>query len=266
VDLNTISEVVPARTRADLVGLRSTDGLLAGGTWLFSEPQDHLRRLVDLRTMAWPPLTVQPGGLEVAATCTIEQLVAACESGELPAEWSALPLARLCAQALLASFKIWRTATIGGNLCLGLPAGAMIAFAAALDARLLIWTPDGRQRTSTVVDFVTGAGQTALSAGEVLRSVTFPAEALAGRVAFRKVALAPLGRSGVVVIGRKDQSGEVTVCVTAATERPVVFRADQAVGAQLDAVDCWFDDPHGAPDWRAQVTRLLVAEVVEELG
>ncbi len=45
VDLNTV-EVVDTPTRRDqLWPLGPTDAILAGGTWLFSEPQTHLRRL-----------------------------------------------------------------------------------------------------------------------------------------------------------------------------------------------------------------------------
>lgn len=259
MDLNTITQVLSPRTRADLTGLGPGDALLAGGTWLFSEPQENLARLVDLRALGWPPVEATDAGLTVAATCTIEQLVAAAEGSPYPAA----PLFRQCAQALLASFKIWKAATVGGNLCLGLPAGAVTSLTAALDASLLIWTPDGGERRCAVPDFVTGAGRTSLEPGEVLRSVTFPGAALACRTAFRKIALAPLGRSGSVVAGRATDSGPV-VSVTAATERPVLLRGD--IQGQLATVDCWFTDPHGPADWRRHVTGLLVAEVLEELA
>ena len=39
---------------------------------------------------------------------------------------TAADLARRCAEALLMSFKVQHVATVGGNLCLALPAGAMI--------------------------------------------------------------------------------------------------------------------------------------------
>ena len=58
--------------------------VVGGGTWLFSEPQPHLTRLVDLSAMGWTPLAVipagdpqgRPPGLLVAATCTLAQLSA----------------------------------------------------------------------------------------------------------------------------------------------------------------------------------------------
>lgn len=54
---------------------RPGDAWLGGGTYLFSEPQPHIRRLVDLSRMGWPPLSWQPdGSLDIAATCTITEL------------------------------------------------------------------------------------------------------------------------------------------------------------------------------------------------
>ena len=61
--------------------------------------------------------------LSIAATCTIAELDAlAC-----PPDWLAAPLINQCCRAFLASFKIWKTATVGGNLCMSLPAGPMIS-------------------------------------------------------------------------------------------------------------------------------------------
>src|SRR6478752_4622498 len=57
--------------------------------------------------------------------------------------WPAAPLLRQCCTALLASYKIWGTATVGGNLCLSFPAGAMISLGAALDGTVTVWRADG---------------------------------------------------------------------------------------------------------------------------
>ena len=77
MNLNTIEEVRSA-TAVDGgdVEWREGDSWLAGGTWLFSEPQPHLRRLLDLRDLGWPPLEVSDDGLRIAATCTIADLYA----------------------------------------------------------------------------------------------------------------------------------------------------------------------------------------------
>ncbi len=265
--------VVTPTTRAELWPLEPTDAVLAGGTWLFSEPQPRLRRLVDLTGLDWPPIILSDNGIELAATCTLAQVSAL--SARLPADrpdWLAAPLFHQCCTALLASFKIWRTATIGGNLCLSFAAGSMISLGSALDAELLIWRSDGTDYRVPVVDFVTGAGTNVLAADDVLRSVHLPARALRGRTAYRKLAPSPLGRSGIVVIGRRDDDGTFTLSVTAATVRPYVFALpapDVELVRRTHATipdDAWTDDAHGDPDWRCAMTLLLAEELCAELA
>src|SRR5580692_5056072 len=129
MDLNTITDVIRPDRRESLPDWRDGDAWLGGGTWLFSEPQPALRRLIDLTSLDWPGLEIGPTGLGIAATCTIAQLDAAA----LPVDWIAAPLIGQCCRAFLASFKIWNTATVGGNICMSLPAGPMISLASALD-------------------------------------------------------------------------------------------------------------------------------------
>jgi hypothetical protein len=152
MDLNTITEVTHPQTRAQLPNWTAGDAWLAGGTWLFSEPQGHLTRLIDLTDFRWPALTVSETGLTIAATCTVAQL----DALPCPPEWIASPLINQCCRAFLASFKIWKTATVGGNLCMSLPAGPMIALTAALDGVCTIWKADGSEQRIAVADFVTG--------------------------------------------------------------------------------------------------------------
>jgi CO/xanthine dehydrogenase FAD-binding subunit len=130
VNLNTITEVrrVPGNGDEDF-DWREGDSWLAGGTWLFSEPQPHLRRLLDLQGFYWVPLVVSEQGLQIRSTCTIAQLYAS----EAPPEWTAAPLIHQCCNSSLASFKVWNTATVGGNICMSLPAGPIISLTAALE-------------------------------------------------------------------------------------------------------------------------------------
>ena len=187
MDLNTIETVLGPGTRADLAAWQPGDAWLAGGTWLFSEPQPDLRRLIDLGRLGWTPLCVTRSGLEIAATCTIAELA----RFEPPREWTAGPLFGRCCRALVGAFKVWTTASVGGNLCLALPAGPMIALACALEAACVIWTPDSGERRLAVPDFVIGPQRTALRPGEVLRSIEIPGSALRRRTAFRRLSLSP---------------------------------------------------------------------------
>ena len=109
-----------------------------------------------------------------------------------------------------------------------------------------------------------------LAPGEVLRAVQLPTP-LRSRAAFRKTALSPLGRSASLVIGRIDPDGTFVLTVTAATDRPYRFAFPAVPGpgeltAALTTIPAWFDDPHGAPDWRRAVTGLLAEEIREELA
>ncbi|MBH0120812.1 FAD binding domain-containing protein [Rhodococcus sp. CX] len=269
MDLHTVTAYRVARDRHDLAAGPGT-AYVGGGTWLFSEPQPHLNRLVDLTGLEWPALTVTEDGLEIAATCTVEQ-IANLSGSET---WPAAPLFRQCASALLASWKIWKRATVGGNLCLSFPAGAMISLVSALDGTVLIWSADGSDRRIPVVDFVTGIATNVLGAGDVVRSIHIPAPMLQARTAFRKIALSPLGRSGAVVIGRRDPDGAVALSVTAATERPYVLTFDRVPDArELEEslaeripVSAYYTDAHGAADWRRAVTAVLAGEICEELS
>jgi CO/xanthine dehydrogenase FAD-binding subunit len=251
-----------------LTGWRDGDAYLGGGTWLFSEPQVHLRRLIDLSGLGWPPLVASEAGLEIAATCTIAELNYAA----LPDAWIAAKLIRQCSRSLLASFKIWNMATVGGNICLALPAGAMTSLTAGLDGVGTIWTPDGGERRMPIAELVTGNNTNALRPGEVLRSIDITAEALIRRTAYRQISLTAHGRSGALLIGTLGASG-FTLTVTASTPAPVQLRfATMPEAAALaDAIErtipptAYFDDMHGRPDWRRHITLLMAEEIRVEL-
>ncbi|MFW6774227.1 FAD binding domain-containing protein [Nocardioides sp. CPCC 205120] len=273
MDLAELTGVRVARTEDDLV-LRPGEAWLGGGSWLYSTPQPHLTGLVDLTGMGWAPTALHgDGSLRVAGTCTVADLVAAAGAWPAtdPATTSAAALVRRCADAFLMSSKIWRTATVGGNLCLGLPAGAMISLTTALDGVAELWSPTRGARAVPVVDLVTGPGRTDRAGDELLRAVDVPAAALTARYAFRQLALTPVGRSSSVVVGRLDADGACTFVVTAATTRPLRLAFPALPGAAevadaLAGVTTWYADPHGPADWRAGVTPVLAAEVLAELA
>jgi CO/xanthine dehydrogenase FAD-binding subunit len=270
MDLTTVTDIVPAALpgTSSLGSWQHGDAWLAGGTWLFSEPQPQLRRLRDLTSLHWPALAITEAGLDIAATCTLAELAAFTA----PPGWPATRLFQQCCAALLGSFKVWNAATVGGNICLSLPAGPMTSLTAALDGVCTVLSAEGGEHRVPVVDFVTGAGTNVLRPGDLLRSVQLPATALTGRTAFRQFSLTPVGRSAAVVIGRLDEAtGAVTVTVTASTTRPVQFRfprlpsASELANAVADAELPYHDDVHGDLRWRAQLTRLLTEQVRAEL-
>lgn len=145
MDLHTITRVTRvtrAAAPADVPGWPAGHPWLGGGTWLFSEPQPALDTLVDLKAFGWRSLAVVDGGLEIGATCRIIEL----DGFKPPPEWAAGPLLRECCRSLLASFTIMNTATAGGNICMSLPAGALIALTVALEATYTLWPRTGDAR------------------------------------------------------------------------------------------------------------------------
>jgi CO/xanthine dehydrogenase FAD-binding subunit len=263
MDLIEVERMRVATTRADLA-LAPGETLLGGGTWLFSEPQPGVRGLVDLTTMGWNAVVpLADGGVSVAATCTLAQLR---ESAD--AFGTAAPLVPELVDALLGSWKIHRVATVGGNICLALPAGPMTSLAVGLGAAAVVWTPDGGERHLPVADLVTGVHATSLAPGEVLRSVEFPPPP--AWAAFRRMSLAPLGRSAALLVARRDGDG-FTFTVTASTPSPRVFTFPQLptadeLATEVDTIDDWYDDPHGAADWRRAMTLRLAEELRAEAG
>ncbi|MGX1159561.1 CO/xanthine dehydrogenase FAD-binding subunit [Arthrobacter sp. SLBN-100] len=277
MDMNTIEAVVPT---TDPAQWRDGDAWLAGGTVLFSYGSlafgpRPLRRLLDLGSAGWTPVTVTDAGIELAATCTIAELYSLPgQRGLSPDTWPALDLIRPCCDSFVASFKVWNMSTAGGNLCTSLPAGPVISLCAGLDGTATILGPGSTTRTVPVTEFVTGDATNCLAPGELLRSIRLPASALASRVAFRRLSLSNLGRSGVLLIGRLDAGTSFVLTVTAATKRPVQLRfdalpnTDTLAGALDEAVpaDLYHNDIHGLPAWRRDMTYRLAEEIRAELA
>jgi CO/xanthine dehydrogenase FAD-binding subunit len=269
MDLNTITAVAHPQTRDQLPRWAPGDAWLAGGTWLFSEPQAHLTRLIDLADLKWPALTIGETDLTIAATCTVAQL----DALPCPPDWIASPLINQCCRAFLASFKIWKTATVGGNLCMSLPAGPMIALAAALDGVCTIWKADGSETRVSVADFVTGDQCNVLAPGDLLRQIDIPVAALKRRSAFRQISLTPVGRSAALLIGSVKDNG-LALTVTGSTIKPIRLsfaefpqtdELREAIRQRIpDAV--YHTDIHGKPAWRKHMTSRLADEIRAELG
>jgi CO/xanthine dehydrogenase FAD-binding subunit len=270
MDLNVITEVTRPRSREELNSWRTGDAWLGGGTWLFSEPQPALTRLVDLSTLGWQSLQTSAEGLEIASTCTVAQLDALMP----PLEWIAAPLIGRCCRAFLASFKIWNMATVGGNICMSLPAGPMISLTAALDGNALLWAADGSERRVPIADFITGPQSNVLRPGELMRSIFLPAAALSRRSAFRQISLTNHGRSAALLIGTVAASGAFTLTITASTPRPIKLAFDtlpsgETLHARIEAAippDRWYDDIHGLPAWRRHMTLHFAQEIRDELA
>lgn len=270
MNLNTIVEVKRPKSFDD-IEWRDGHAFLGGGTWLFSEPQVATDTLVDLQQMGWPALTVTPSGLEIAATCKVVEL----HDFKGPPEWRAVPLFDKCIDCFLMSFKIWNAATIGGNVVMSLPAGAMISLTAALEGVCTLWPQNGKPREVPIVDFVTGMHTNVLQKGELLRQIFLPASALTKRFAMRQVSLTRYGRSAALIIATvEDNDYDFLLTISAATPRPVHIRfrktpsakeLHQAIDERLPP-DAWFNDVHGSAAYKRHVTFYLAEQIRAELS
>lgn len=284
MDITSVDEVL---TTTDPDAFRDGDVWLAGGTVLYSYGHDFTttepKRLLDITRSGWAPLTWHEGhprrdgtgwrGLEIAATCTVAQFHdgkktlenRGVDVGKMPGVDLMIP----AAQAFVASWKVWNTSTVGGNVATALPAGPMISWLCAMEARALVLSPGGRRRETLVSDLVTGVGRTALEAGELIRAFFVTAHALERPTLMARESLTRYGRSAALLLASPEGEGAARLTVTASTVRPVVLEVPctgtaETVRARIPD-DLWHDDVHGDPAWRAQVTGKLAGELTAEL-
>jgi CO/xanthine dehydrogenase FAD-binding subunit len=271
MNLTSVLKVKRPKSLNDIVSWNDGYCWLAGGTWLFSEPQPAVDTLIDLETFGWAPLTMTETGLDVAATCRIVDL----HEFAVTPEPRASPLFQQCIDSFLMSFKIWNAATVGGNICMSLPAGAMISLAAALEGVCTLWPLNEPPREVSVVEFVTGNHTNVLRKGELLRNIHLPSTALSKRSAMRQVSLTKHGRSAALIIATVAADGtDFLLTVTAATPRPVQLRfvtfpsrdeLSHALTARLPP-GAYFEDVHGSAAYKRHVTRYFSEQIREELA
>jgi len=272
MDLHTITALRRPHSADEVRDWSAGDAWLGGGTWLFSEPQPATETLIDLGGLGWPSLENSEDGLTIGATCRVAELAGFVQPAVPGGSWRALPLFHACCNSFLASFKIWNAATVGGNVCMSLPAGPMISLTAALEGVCTLWPRDGAPRTFPVTEFVTGNHSNVLRPGELLRSIHLPAATLRRRTAFRHASLTKLGRSAALLIGTLDVTGPFVLTITAATDRPVQLRfvtmPDRAtLHAALASIPeaRWFGDVHGSAAYKRHVATHFAAEIRSEL-
>ncbi|MEI7630791.1 MAG: FAD binding domain-containing protein [Actinomycetes bacterium] len=271
MDQGTVREFLRPSEKDPTSSWRTGDVWLAGGTFLFSTPLPEIRRLVDLTSLGWPSLTVSPEGLEIAATCRVTELHAFVP----PPQWPAGPFLKEAVESFLAGFKIWNTATVGGNICTSLPASPMTTMAAALGATLLIWSPGGKRRTTTIPDFILGDHVNSLQPGELLRSISIPSESLMRRYSYQRFTLTKHGRSSEFLVGTSEaRSKDFELTITAATSRPIIVKFSAMPGPDelRQAIDetvrdgDYFDDPNGTPAHRRHMTYYLAEMIRSDLS
>nr|WP_275955623.1 MULTISPECIES: molybdopterin cofactor-binding domain-containing protein [unclassified Nesterenkonia] len=233
--------------------------------------------------------------MEIAATCTIAQFHAAAtelaarsaatgstipagstEPTDSAARLAELPGVRLmepAAECFVASWKVWNTSTVGGNVVTALPAGPMTSWLSAMEATALILCPGGTRRTAPVSELLRKTGHTWLAPGELIRAFFVPASTLARPTLMVRESLTRYGRSATLLLASPDPSrapGAIRLTITASTVRPVILQLHaeddvaEVIRTQIPE-SLWNDDVHGDRDWRIESTIRLAAELREEL-
>lgn len=242
---------------------------LAGGTWIFSQSQPDLKVLVDLKQLGWSEIEVMPEGLAIGATCTLAEL----SQWDWPSRWTSVK-ALLSAVYELASFKVANVATVGGNLCLALPASTFGPVMVALGASYEILSSGSPPRFVPALDFQTGAQQTILQPREVLRKIWIPLRSLEWQVSFKRICVATAGYAVSIVVGAYNpQTTSVRfglgACVPAPrliefSTVPIPAEISEALDTQLP-VDCFLEDERASAAYRKHVTKILMQRSLEEL-
>ena len=227
MDLNTVETMSTPTSRDELWPLGPGDAVLAGGTWLFSEPQPHLRRLVDLTSarLAADHRDRQRdrarGDLHAGRGVGAVDPVAG-----RPPEWAAAPLLPPVLHRAAGVVQDLATATVGGNVCLSFPAGAMISLRSALDGELRCGAPTAATTGCRSPSSSRVRPPTSSAGGDVLRSVHLPAAALRARTGVPQAgafAAGPVRRRRHRPARTAADGGRFVLSVTAATVRPYVF-------------------------------------------
>lgn len=231
----------------DALGLLQADGarVLAGG--------QSLGPMLNLR-LAQPALLVDITAIPDLTAATREAdgtLYGACvthaaiEDGRMPDKTNG---ALRGVAGGIAYRAVRNRGTIGGSLAHGDPAADWVTCLTALGAEAIIAGPSG-ERSVPVVEFVSGAFETALRAGEILRGVHVPDLSSSARWGFYKFCRKSGDFAEAIGAVLQDSEADIARTVIGATN-----------GAPLVIEGAWHDDrvreavaAAGFDDYEAQV-------------
>ncbi|MBD2294607.1 FAD binding domain-containing protein [Anabaena sphaerica FACHB-251] len=239
---------------------------LAGGTWLFSEPQPHLTVLVDIQSWGWSEIEVKQDNLIIGATCPLIKLL------EYPwlKEWTAGSGFKTAINALAASFKIVNLATVGGNICLALSVGTLAPLMIALDAKYEIWNLQGESRQVAARDFQLGAKITILQPGEILRRVLIPVDNLKWQINYQRFSIAATDPALAIVVTTKNNQ-QIRCVIGASVPAPMLLgeaenieTAENKFIAALDKEN-FLDNAKAGANYRRELTKILIKRSLSAL-
>lgn len=269
MDLPNIATYLRPQDLQSLAAWGSGWAWLAGGTWLFSEPQPHLKTLVDLAELNWGEIEVTPEGLGIGATCTMENLW----HFSYPENWTAVKALQSAVQNL-ASFKVTQMATVGGNICLALPVSNFAPVMVALDANYEIFNCHYQTYRVSALEFQTDAQKTILRPGEVLRKIWIPQSYLEWLVNFKRIGITASALAiSTVVTAYHPQTSQVRFGLGACVPSPRLIEFShiptseeigEALSSQIPLAE-FIKDGKASPEYRLHLTKILMQRSIAEL-
>lgn len=269
MDLHHIQAYLRPRTLEEVRDWQSGYTWLAGGTWLFSEPQPETTIPVDLELLGWSELEVTSGGLEIGAACVMSRLLTL----NYPNHWHGMAGLQQAVREL-ASVKVQNAATVVGNLCLAIPAGTFAPVMVALDARYEIRTRVGFTTTVPALGFQTGARQTILQPGDVVRRVWIAGANLGWHVSYQRFCMAAAGLAlAIVVAAYHPPTQHLRFALGACVAAPCLLAFTgvpslEAMTAALDTEigDRFLEDGMASARYRRHLTLVMMQRSLAELG
>ncbi|MBW4561482.1 MAG: FAD binding domain-containing protein [Mojavia pulchra JT2-VF2] len=238
---------------------------LAGGTWLFSEPQPYLKVLVDTQHLGWSEIEIQKNYLIIGATCPLIKLLEYSWSSE----WIAVEGLKSAVSALAASLKVINVATVGGNICLALSVGTLAPIMVALDASYEIWNLKGESRQVAAKDFQIGSRQTILHPGEILRRVIIPLSNLTWQINYQRFSIAVTDPAlAIVVSARNNQKLRCVIAASVAAPRLLEFDKIELSETQFTALltnENFIEDARASANYRREIIIVLFRRCLQQL-
>ncbi|MEL7245609.1 MAG: FAD binding domain-containing protein [Cyanobacteria bacterium J06573_2] len=248
---------------------------LAGGTWLFSEPQPDIKTLVDIQSLGWneiefinPSKPSSEEQLAIGAICCLIKLI---EYPWLP-EYTAVEGFRGAINALSASLKVVNVATVGGNICLALSVGTLAPIMVALNASYEVWNREGKSQIIAAKDFQIGSRQTVLQSGELLRRVLIPVENLKWKVNYKRFGIAASDPALAIVVGAYNSvAKKLRLVIAASVAAPILLEFEGDLETNFNYVSClrnidFIEDMRASAVYRREITQVLIKQSLKELG
>jgi CO/xanthine dehydrogenase FAD-binding subunit len=255
---------------------------LAGGTWLFSEPQPGINTLVDIQSLGWDEIDLIDSSnlsdkgelLAIGATCPLIKLL------EHPwlREYTAVEGFQGAINALSASLKVVNMATVGGNICLALSVGTFAPIMVALDASYEIWNNQGKSRVVKAKEFQIASRQTVLQSGELLRRILIPVKNMKWQVDYKRFGITASDTALAIVVGAYNSTAKkLRLVVGASVAAPVLLEFEADLNKNLNYLNSlnymqslekidFIEDVKASSVYRREITQILIKQCLRELG